>query len=42
MNLLKKLQKVVDQVEDDVTLTLKDEIKVVENQNYLFLRNILG
>ena len=28
--LLKKLQKVVDQVEDDVTLTLKDEIKVVE------------
>ena len=30
--LLKKLQKVVDQVEDDVTLTLKDEIKVVEKK----------
>ena len=40
--LLKKLQKVVDQVEDDVTLTLKDEIKVVEKPKLFVPKEHLG
>ena len=40
--LLKKLQKEVDQVEDDVTLTLKDEIKVVEKPKLFVPKEHLG
>ena len=39
---MKKLQKVVDQVEDDVTLTLKDEIKVVEKPKLFVPKEHLG